>query len=516
MTQHHPDAPRPGIGTRRRGTVALVGAGPGDPKLLTLRGAELLAAADVVLYDGLSNPAILSHAAAAEQINVGKHGGPRIWKQDEIIAEMLSHAAAGRVVVRLKGGDPAVFARTSEEVEACLQAGINYEIVPGITAALAAGSYAGIPITHRGLASAVALVTGHEQPGKAASDLDWDALAKFPGTLVIYMGVTTARAWTDALIAGGKDPATPAALLRRCSHPDQQRVHCRLDEIADRLTPASEFRPPVIAIVGPVTQLADRMDWFSRRPLFGQTVLVARPAESIDSLAEPLQHLGATVVRQPAIVIRPLNNPEMLDDLIGSLDQIDDLLFVSINGVRQFFERLGHLQLDARSLSGVAIAAYGNATARHLNDFGIRPDTVSNVADAVEFCSCLTSQLRGRRVAVVHADRSPYDWPALMPAAATVRSVAGYRNVDVASPDRQVAAAIAGGQVDWVVATSSAIARRLIDWFGDDLRRCRIASIGRSTTSTIERLGFEVAVQPDVPSVANLVQAIAAAPRNER
>lgn len=253
------------------GFVALVGAGPGHPELLTLRGCNWLSRCDVVLYDGLSNTDMLVHSPQAECICVGKHGQSRIWKQTEIIDEILRHALLGKTVVRLKGGDPAVFARTSEEVDALVAAAIPFEVVPGITAALAAGSYAGIPITHRGIASAVALVTGHEEPGKPESAIDWSALAVFPGTLVIYMGVTTAEAWTTALIEAGKDPATPCAIVRRCSMNDQQQIHCRLDDVAGHLTPASRFRPPVITIVGEVTRLAETMDWFSKRPLHGRT-----------------------------------------------------------------------------------------------------------------------------------------------------------------------------------------------------------------------------------------------------
>ena len=211
----------PAVQTRSRqrkmlsmnGRVFLIGAGPGDPGLLTLRGCELLGRADVVLYDGLSNAELLRHAPNAEHICVGKHGSSPIWRQSEIIDEMLRHARAGKTVARLKGGDPAVFARTAEEVAALQEAQIPLEVVPGITAALAAGSYAGIPVTHRGLASAVAMVTGHEEPGKAESALDWDALARFPGTLVIYMGVTTASTWTRALLNAGKSPYTPAAII---------------------------------------------------------------------------------------------------------------------------------------------------------------------------------------------------------------------------------------------------------------------------------------------------------------
>ena len=279
-----------------KGPVYLIGAGPGDPGLLTLRGAQLLAKADVVLYDGLSNTDLLRHAPSADHISVGKHGQTRIWRQEEIIDEILRHAEAGKSVARLKGGDPAVFARTAEEVAALKKAEISFEIVPGITAALAASSFAGIPVTHRGLASAVALVTGHEEPGKKESALDWQALARFPGTLVIYMGVTTAEAWTQALLDAGKAPETPTARIRRCSLPDQQSIRCRLDEVADRLTPAIKFRPPVIVIIGPVTELAESMDWISKRPLFGQTILVTRPADQASALAGPLRDLGATVL----------------------------------------------------------------------------------------------------------------------------------------------------------------------------------------------------------------------------
>jgi uroporphyrinogen III methyltransferase/synthase len=242
----------------------------------------------VVLYDGLSNTEMMVHAPQAERICVGKHGQSRIWKQQEIVDEILRHAHLGKKVVRLKGGDPAVFARTSEEVDALVAAKIPFEIVPGITAALAAGSYAGIPITHRGIASAVALVTGHEEPGKPESALDWPALAAFPGTLVIYMGVTTAESWVSALLAAGKPPETPCALLRRCSLNDQQQIHCRLDEVVGHLTPASQFRPPVITIVGEVTRLAATMDWFGHRPLHGKTVMVTRPSGQADELAKPL------------------------------------------------------------------------------------------------------------------------------------------------------------------------------------------------------------------------------------
>ena len=359
-----------------KGPVYLIGAGPGDPGLLTLRGAQLLAKADVVLYDGLSNTDLLRHAPSADHISVGKHGQTRIWRQEEIIDEILRHAEAGKSVARLKGGDPAVFARTAEEVAALKKAEISFEIVPGITAALAASSFAGIPVTHRGLASAVALVTGHEEPGKKESALDWQALARFPGTLVIYMGVTTAEAWTQALLDAGKAPETPTALIRRCSLPDQQSIRCRLDEVADRLTPASKFRPPVIVIIGPVTELAESMDWISKRPLFGQTILVTRPADQASALAGPLRDLGATVLLQPAIEIGPPESWTDVDQAIESLKEHDTIIFCSHNGVRSFLGRMLERGKDVRELANTTIAVVGSKTADSLKEYHLRADFV--------------------------------------------------------------------------------------------------------------------------------------------
>ena len=318
--------------------VYLIGAGPGDPELLTLRGARCLELCDVVLYDGLSNVEILRMAPNAEHICVGKHGQSRIWKQQEIIDEMLRHVALGKIVARLKGGDPAVFARTAEEVDALNEAGIAFEIVPGITAALAAGFLRGdSPSPTAKLASAVALVTGHEEPDKPQSTLDWDALAKFPGTLVIYMGVTTAKSWTETLIGAGKDPATPVALVRRCSHPDQSSIHCRLDQVADRLTPSSKFRPPVIAIIGAVSKLAESMNWIHRRPLHGKSILVTRPFQQASDLSGSIRDLGGTPLVAPAIEIKPLDDYSLLDESFKKLPQTGLLIFLQRQRCRVLF-----------------------------------------------------------------------------------------------------------------------------------------------------------------------------------
>ena len=514
-------------------SVYLIGAGPGDPGLLTLRGAECLRRADVVLYDGLSNPRLLDHAVGAERICVGKHGQSSIWSQEQINAEMIRQVRAGRRVARLKGGDPAVFARTAEEVEALRQAGIRFEIIPGITAALAAGSYAGIPLTHRRHASAVALVTGQEEPGKSRSALDWVALARFPGTLVVYMGVTTVRDWTTALIAAGKPPDTPASILRRCSMPDQRSIPCRLDQVAELLTPATKVRPPVIVIIGEVTRLASEMSWFDNRPLFGQTVLITRSEHQADELASPLADLGAELLTQPAIEISPLVDFSDLDTQIETLRSYDWLVFTSRNGVRHFFERLFAVGKDARQLAGVRLAAVGKRTGAALSEYHLRPDleavgmNAESLADqlarhgtapftspaAAEFSAPDAAAPRrslGQQVLWVRADRGP-DTLAdrLRAAGAIVRPVVAYHHRDVPEADPAIRDRLAMGQIDWVTVTSDAIAKSLIRLFGDDLRRTKLASLSPGITRTLTELGHEASVQAAIPTMDALATAIA-------
>lgn len=496
----------------RPGRVYLIGAGPGDPELLTLRAAERLSRCDVVLYDGLSNPSMLSHAPGAETINVGKHGQSRIWKQTEIVEEMIRHAVAGRTVGRLKGGDPAVFARTAEEVDGCIAAGIEFEIVPGITAALAAGSFAGIPVTHRGIASAVALVTGHEEPGKSQSALDWDALAKFPGTLVVYMGVTTAAAWTSALIGGGKDPATPAAILRRCTLHDQQQIHCRLDEVASHLTPASKFRPPVITIVGPVTELAHTMHWLRRRPLFGQTLLVTRPADDLDSLSQRLRDAGARVIEQPAIEIRKLDNYDALDDSIERLGSFDAVLFCSVNGVDHFINRMRVNGRDSRSFGDCKIGCVGSKTAAELSRFGLLADLVPTEFSGHGFVEEFGRSLTGKKILIVRASRGRDSFATgLQSAGCEVEQVIAYQHLDVAHFPASVIHAADTGEIDWLTVTSSATAENLRRILGDRMSRLKIASLSPVTSETLRGMGYSVAAEANPSSMQSLVESIIAA-----
>ncbi|TWU45623.1 Uroporphyrinogen-III C-methyltransferase [Novipirellula aureliae] len=491
------------------GKVYLIGAGPGAPGLITLRGAELLSGSDVVLYDGLSSVELLKHAPNAEHICVGKHGQQRIWHQDEIIEEMLRHARVGRRVARLKGGDPAVFARTAEEVDALSAAKIPYEIVPGITAALAAGSYAGIPITHRKLASAVALVTGHEEPGKTKSALDWDALACFPGTLVIYMGVTTAKIWTDSLIKAGKPSDTPVAIVRRCSYPDQQTFRCRLDEVADRMTPASKIRPPVIVIIGPVAELADTPNWLEQQPLYGKTILVSRPADQAETMAASLRDLGANVLIQPAIEIAPLAECRDLDQAIIDLPKQDFVVFSSQNGVRFFLQRLLQMGFDMRRLGNCTIACVGKQTEQALREFSLQSDITPPDFRAESLADALADSVGGKRTLLIRASRGrDLLKERLKQDGAIVDETIAYSHSDVTNPDPDILEMANEGQIDWITIASSATAESLHRMLGPAMKRSKLASLSPITSAALRRLGYQVDAEADPYTIDQLIKAV--------
>ncbi|MCA9226352.1 MAG: uroporphyrinogen-III C-methyltransferase [Planctomycetales bacterium] len=491
------------------GKVYLVGAGPGDPGLITLRGAECLRRADVVLYDYLVNPRILKHARADAELScLGKHGSTRLWTQHEINEAIVELAHAGRTVVRLKGGDPAVFARGAEEVETLVRHGIPFEIVPGITVALAAGSYCGIPITHRDLASAVALVTGQERHGKEASALDYESLARFPGTLVFYMGVTTVDEWTASLIAAGKDPATPAAIVRRCSWPDQRTIHCRLDEVAGRVA-EERLRPPTIVLVGDVVNLGPAMSWFDKRPLFGRRVLVTRPDHQAEALASLLEEAGAETLVQPAIAIEPPDDWTEVDAALHRLGEFDWLVFSSANGVRYTLRRLADLGLDARALGGVRLATIGPGTTEALAEFHLRGDLQPNEYRAEALAEALAGDASGQRFLLARASRGREVLAETLRAAGgLVEQVVVYRSSDVTQPDEAICEQLDRGRIDWVTVTSSAIARATAAMFGDSLRRARLASISPITSETLEQLGFQVSCEATEYTMPGVVRAM--------
>jgi uroporphyrinogen III methyltransferase/synthase len=488
----------------------LIGAGPGAAGLITLRGVECLRRADVVLYDYLVNSVLLKHAPPyATLVCTGKHGVSRIWNQDEINQELVRLAGEGKTVARLKGGDPAVFGRVAEEMAFLRRHGITYEVVPGVTAAFAASSYAGIPITHRGLASAVALITGQEGHGKVDPSIDYLALATFPGTLVFYMGVTTVKHWAQALLEGGKPADTPAVIIRRCSLPDQLKVQTTLGELSDQLTPASRIRPPVIVIIGSVASFGDTLSWFEKRPLFGRTVLVTRPAAQAAPLIGDLEELGAQVYCQPAIAIEPVEDWSVVDRAIEQLPEFDWLVFTSKNGVDAFFSRLWNTGRDARALAGVRVAAVGPGTRDAVNQFYVQVDAQPETFHGEHLAEAMKAGVRDKRVLIVRTNRGRDVVPRQLAAAgAQVTQVVAYLSVDVTAADAEVTELLKAGKVDWITVTSSAIARSLKGMFGDLLQQARLVSISPITTAKMLELGLDVAAEAQEATMGGIVEAI--------
>ncbi|HEV3055026.1 MAG TPA: uroporphyrinogen-III C-methyltransferase [Solirubrobacteraceae bacterium] len=482
-------------------TVYLVGAGPGDPGLLTARALELIASADVIVYDRLIPPGALEGARAdALRLYAGKEGGGPSMPQDEIERLLLEHGSAGRAVVRLKGGDPFVFGRGGEEAEALEAAGIPFEVVPGVTAGVAAPAYAGIPVTHRDAASAVAFVTGHEDPAKPESALDYDALARFPGTLVVYMGMRQLRAIAARLIEAGRDAAEPAAVIERGTLAGQRTATATLRTIAEEAE-AKRIKAPAIAVFGEVATLSARLDWISgARPLLGVSVAVTRARAQASGLAARLRALGADVVETPVIRIVPL--PVELP----AIGRYDLVCLTSPNGARLLFERLAEQGLDARALAGARVAAIGPGTAAALREAGVIADVVPERFVAEGLVEALAGQPASRVLvarAAVARDVLP---DALRERGAEVDVVALYETVAEPLDEEQLAAARAA---DYVTFTSSSTVKFWSEAVGEP-RAGRLVSIGPVTSEALRERGLEPHVEAEQHDIDGLVRALVA------
>ncbi|HWE07728.1 MAG TPA: uroporphyrinogen-III C-methyltransferase [Solirubrobacteraceae bacterium] len=483
-------------------TVHLVGAGPGDPGLLTARALELIATADVIVYDRLIPEAALDGARSeAELVYVGKEGGGPSVSQEEIGALLVEHGAAGRQVVRLKGGDPFVFGRGGEEAELLRAAGVAFEVVPGITAGVAAPAYAGIPVTHRDAASAVAFITGHEDPSKPESALDWPALARFPGTLVFYMGVRQLGAIAERLIEGGRPPSEPAAVIARGTLPGQRVVSGTIETIAAAAS-AAAVRAPAISLFGPVAALRDSLAWFEARPLAGRTVAVTRARAQASALAARLRGLGAAAVEAPAIRIAELDGPA---PEIGGYDLV---CLTSPTGVRFLFARLEREGRDARAFSGTRVAAIGPGTAAALREHGLIADVVPERFVAEGLVEAL-ADVPVRRALVARAAEARDVLPdALRERGADVDVVALYETVAEPASDRR-RSLVSGA--DYVTFTSSSTVRFFFASIGDGLSDdARLVSIGPVTSDALRAYGREPDVEATRHDIDGLVEALVA------
>jgi uroporphyrinogen III methyltransferase / synthase len=494
----------------RAGVVYLVGAGPGDPGLMTARSLELISGADTIFYDRLIPPGALSGARAdAELVYVGKQPGVPSVPQEEIGERLVETARTGRSVVRLKGGDPFVFGRGGEEGEALREAGVEFEVVPGVTAGVAATAYAGIPVTHRDDASAVAFVTGHEDPEKEESALDWEALARFPGTLVFYMGVKRLGENAAALIEAGRDAEEPAAAIERGTWPGQRTVEATLGTIAEAVA-REQVKAPALIVVGEVAKRREQLAWLERRPLHGRRVVVTRARAQASGLAATLRDLGAEVVELPAIRIEPRIDSEEVQKVAGALGVYELVCLTSPNGVRLLFEAMENAGLDARALAGVTVAAIGPGTARALAERGVLADVVPERFVAEGLIEALEDEeVAGARVLVARAAEARDVLPdALRERGAEVDVVALYETV---REDPDPAEIEAAQSADYVTFTSSSTVTNLLAALGDRFpSAARIVSIGPITSETVCAAGLEVHVEAERHDVDGLLAALLA------
>lgn len=494
-----------------------MGAGPGDPGLLTLRGSEILRTADVIVHDYLANPELLLWARSdAEIIYVGMHAGDRL-KQPQINELLVARARDGKSVCRLKGGDPFVFGRGGEEAEYIAQAGLSFEVVPGVSAGYAVPAYAGIPLTHRQLASSVMFLTGHEDPDKEeAAHLDWKRIAHGASTLVFFMGVKTLPVIAENLIRAGRSFSTPVAVIRWGTRGEQQVVSGTLSSIVGDVQ-AAGLKPPALTVVGDVVRMRETLQWFEKRPLFGQRVLITRPRDQAAELAQPLRALGAETIELPTIAIEDPEDWSALDGAIRKLKQYDWLIFTSANGVRQFMKRLGQLGVDIRTMAKAKLAAIGPATAEALRAQHLTVDKIpaEYVAEGVIQAFARTP-LKGKRILIPRARVARDVLPeALCARGAKVDVVEAYQSVLPQDSLRRAAVIFERHTPTLLVFTSSSTAANLFRLLPEEEVRRRlagatIASIGPITSRTLREHGCAVHIEPAEHTVPGLVAAVLA------
>jgi uroporphyrinogen III methyltransferase/synthase len=489
------------------GKVFLVGAGPGDPELITWKGRRLIEAADALLYDNLAPRALLALAPeACEIVYVGKKRSHHTFRQEEISQMLVDRARAGKTVVRLKGGDPFIFGRGGEEVEALAEAGVQFEVVPGVTTPLGIAAYCGVPLTHREHTSVVTFVTGHE-----LEEIDWEKVGA-ADTLVLFMALTRFGDLAEKLVASGKPPSTPALVVRWASRPDQHTITGTLADLPEKIT-ASGLKPPATFVVGDVVGLREKLNWFERLPLFGKKVVVTRARSQASSLAAKLRSLGADIIEFPTIEVREADDYTDLDHAITNLAAYDWLAFTSVNGVEYFMKRLDRSSTDLRSLKA-KICAIGPITAKAVQDLHLKIDVMPKEFVAESVVEAFSSiDLEGKRVLLPRAKVAREILPeALRERGAIVDVIPAYQTVVPANAAEQ-AREVLSQNPDWVLFTSSSTVTNFVKAAGAEaLRAVSVASIGPVTSDTARSLGIEVAVEASPYTIDGLIAAILRSP----
>jgi uroporphyrinogen III methyltransferase/synthase len=499
----------------KEGKVYLVGAGPGDPDLITVKGVACLRKADVVIYDHLASAKLLKHVREdAETMYVGKVQGAHTIPQDEMNRLIVQKAKEGHTVVRLKGGHPFIFGRGGEEAEALAEADIPFEIVPGITSALAAPTYAGIPLTDRRFTASVGIVTGHEDPTKPRSTLDWSKLATGVGTLVILMGVKNLPMIIQRLVEAGRDPETPVALVRWGTTPQQTTLVGTLKNIVSRAQ-AAKLSPPAAIVVGEVVTLRERLNWFEKKPLFGKTVVVTRTREQASELVARLSDAGAECLEFPTIRVTPPEDWGPLDRAIDRLNTYDWLVLTSVNGVSFFFNRLFEKGRDVRALGNMRTATIGPATAKRLEDFGLRTDILPKTYRAESIIEAFEQEeMKGKRVLLPRAKEARPILPVeVRKMGAVVDEVPAYETKQVRDHTEEVIDHLANGAIDILTFTSSSTVKNFKallppERFQTLVAGVTVAAIGPITADTAREVGFEVHIEARDYTISGLCDAI--------
>jgi uroporphyrinogen III methyltransferase / synthase len=497
-----------------QGRIYLIGAGPGDPGLLTIKGKVCIEQADVIVRDYLANEEFLRYAKPrAEVIFAGKKGGESHIEQDEINRIIIDRARRGKIVVRLKGGDPFIFGRGGEEAAAAAAAGIPFEIVPGVTAAVGVPAYAGIPLTHRNVASSVTFITGHEDREKEDRQVSWDQLPG-TGTLVFFMGLGNLSEIVQQLIRHDRTPETPIAVVRWGTKPEQRTIVGTLENIAERVRDEG-LRPPALIIVGEVVKLREKLNWFEGRPLFGKRILVTRARDQAVEFTELLKLYGADPVEFPTIEVVPPESWDALDEGIRRIEEYDWLIFTSVNGVVYFLERLRAGGKDIRALRGIKLCAIGPRTAQEIERMGVRVDLIPDEYVAEALIEQMGRQeLKGRRILIPRAAVARDILPeALARMGARVDVVPAYRTIRPTRDVDWVKNVLQARQISVITFTSSSTARNFVDMFGPDearrlLQGVAVACIGPITARTVEDYGLAVQILPKDSTIPSLAQAI--------